>query len=161
MVVFKPHLFLCNNSNCERETPALPLCKKKIVQMEVMEILGFAGALLIGVVLGLIGGGGSILTVPILVYVLEEDPVRATAYSLFIVGLSALVGAIRNAQKGMVDFKTGVVFAIPALLAVFLTRKFLIPAIPDHLFSVAGFEVTKDIAIMVFFAIIMLAAAIA
>ncbi|MDX1444957.1 sulfite exporter TauE/SafE family protein [Lishizhenia sp.] len=129
--------------------------------MELMEIFGFVGALLIGLVLGLIGGGGSILTVPILVYVLEEDPVRATAYSLFIVGLSALVGAVRNAQKGMVDFRTGIVFAIPALLAVFLTRKFLIPAIPEHLFTVGGFEITKNIAIMVFFAIIMLAAAIA
>lgn len=129
--------------------------------MELMEIFGFAGALLIGLVLGLIGGGGSILTVPILVYVLEEDPVRATAYSLFIVGLSALVGAVRNAQKGMVDFRTGTVFAVPALLAVFVTRKFIIPAIPEQLFDLGSFEVTKDIAIMVFFAIIMLAAAIA
>jgi uncharacterized protein len=127
--------------------------------MDIIEILGFVGALLIGVVLGLIGGGGSILTVPILVYVLSIEPVTATAYSLFVVGTSALVGAIRNAQKGMVDFRTGIVFAIPAFLAVFLTRKFVIPAIPERLFSVGGFEVTRDIAIMVFFAIIMLVAA--
>lgn len=127
--------------------------------MEVVEILGFAGALLIGLTLGLIGGGGSILTVPILVYVLSVDPVTATAYSLFVVGVSALVGAIRNAQKGMVDFRTGLVFAAPALVAVFLTRKFVIPAIPDELFSVGDFMITKSIAIMVFFAIIMLVAA--
>lgn len=127
--------------------------------MEVIEILGYAGALLIGLTLGLIGGGGSILTVPILVYVLEVDPVTATAYSLFVVGVSALVGAIRNAQKGMVDFRTGLVFAAPALVAVFLTRKFVIPAIPDELFSVGDFLITKSIAIMVFFAIIMLVAA--
>lgn len=127
--------------------------------MEVIEILGFGGALLIGLTLGLIGGGGSILTVPILVYVLGVDPVTATAYSLFVVGVSALVGAIRNAQKGMVDFRTGLVFAAPALVAVFLTRKFVIPAIPEELFSVGDFMITKSIAIMVFFAIIMLVAA--
>lgn len=127
--------------------------------MEIVEILGFAGALLIGLTLGLIGGGGSILTVPILVYVLAIDPVTATAYSLFVVGTSALVGAIRNAQKGMIDFRTGIVFAIPALTAVFITRKFVIPAIPDELFSVGDFMVTKSIAIMIFFAIIMLVAA--
>lgn len=128
--------------------------------LEIIDILGFAGALLIGVVLGLIGGGGSILTVPILVYVLSVEPVMATAYSLFVVGSSAAVGAIRNAQKGMVDFRTGIVFAIPAFLAVYLTRKFVVPAIPEHLFNVGGFEVTRDIAIMIFFAIIMLLASV-
>jgi uncharacterized membrane protein YfcA len=126
--------------------------------MELVEILGFLGALIIGIVLGLIGGGGSILTVPILVYIMGVSPVIATAYSLFVVGTSALVGAIINAKKRMVDFKTGIVFAIPAFLAVFLTRKYLVPAIPDELFSVGNFMVTKDIAIMVFFAIIMLLA---
>lgn len=128
--------------------------------MEVIEIIGFAGALLIGLVLGLIGGGGSILTVPILVYVLGIDPVLATAYSLFVVGASAAVGAIRNAQKGMIDFRTGIVFAIPAFISVYLTRKFVVPAIPEHLFNVGDFEVTRNIAIMVFFAIIMLLASI-
>ena len=127
--------------------------------MEIIEVLGFAGALLIGLTLGLIGGGGSILTVPILVYVLSIDPVTATAYSLFVVGVSALVGAIRNAQKGMVDFRTGIVFAVPAFIAVFLTRKFVIPAIPEELFSIGDFVVSKSIAIMIFFAIIMLVAA--
>lgn len=128
--------------------------------MELIDILGFAGALLIGLVLGLIGGGGSILTVPVLVYILGEEPVVATAYSLFVVGTSAAVGAIRNAQKGMVDFRTGIVFAIPAFLSVYLTRKFVVPAIPEHLFNVGSFEVTRDVAIMIFFAIIMLLASI-
>ena len=104
--------------------------------MDVVTIFGYIGALLIGLVLGLIGGGGSILTVPVLVYVLSVEPVVATAYSLFIVGVSSAVGAIRNAQKGMVDFRTGIVFAVPALVAVYLTRKFIVPAIPDHLFNV-------------------------
>lgn len=126
--------------------------------MELVDILGFFGAFLIGLVLGLIGGGGSILTVPILVYVLSVDAVMATAYSLFVVGTTALVGAIRNAQKGMVDFRTGIVFAIPAFITVYVTRKFIVPAIPESLFSIGDFLVTKDIAIMVFFALIMLIA---
>jgi uncharacterized membrane protein YfcA len=128
--------------------------------MELFEILGFAGALVIGIVLGLIGGGGSILTVPVLVYLLHINPVTATAYSLFVVGVSSLVGALKNMQKGLVDFKTAIVFSIPAFIAVYATRKYLLPAIPEELFQVGDFMVTKDIGIMVFFAIIMLLASV-
>lgn len=126
--------------------------------MEINMIFGYAGALTIGLVLGLIGGGGSILTVPVLVYIMGIDPVIATAYSLFVVGTTSLVGAGRNLQKKNVDIKTAVVFAIPAFIAVYLTRRFLIPAIPAELFTVGDFVLTKDIGIMVFFAIIMLLA---
>jgi uncharacterized membrane protein YfcA len=128
--------------------------------MDITQIFGYLGALIIGVVLGLIGGGGSILTVPILVYLLFVNPVTATAYSLFVVGTSALVGTIRNIQKGLVDFKVGIVFAIPAFISVYLTRKFLLPAIPEHLFTINEFEVTKDVGIMLFFAVIMALASI-
>lgn len=126
--------------------------------MDITQILGYLGALIIGIVLGLIGGGGSILTVPILVYLLSLNPVVATAYSLFVVGVSSLLGALQNIRKGLVDFKTAIVFAIPAFIAVYLTRRFLIPAIPDYLFEVGTFTVTRDIGIMIFFAIIMLLA---
>ena len=128
--------------------------------MEIVEILGYIGALLIGLVLGLIGGGGSILTVPILVYALSLNPVVATAYSLFVVGATSLVGAFKNMMKGMVDFKTAIIFAIPAFIAVYLTRAFLIPAIPEELFQIGDFMVTKNLAIMLFFAIIMLLASV-
>ena len=128
--------------------------------MGITEILGYAGALMVGVVLGLIGGGGSILTVPILAYLFHLNPVTATAYSLFVVGSTALVGALRNMQKGLVVFKTAFVFAGPALTMVFITRKFVIPAIPEQLFYLGDFLVTKSIAIMVFFAVIMLLASI-
>lgn len=128
--------------------------------MEIVEILGYIGALVIGLVLGLIGGGGSILTVPILVYALSLNPVIGTAYSLFVVGATSLVGAVKNMMKGMVDFKTAVIFAIPAFIAVYLTRAFLIPAIPEELFTVGDFLVTKNLAIMLFFAIIMLLASV-
>ncbi len=128
--------------------------------MDLNQILGYIGALIIGVVLGLIGGGGSILTVPIMVYVLYINPVTATAYSLFVVGVTALVGAFRNMQKGLVDFRTAVVFAIPAFIAVYLTRKYLIPAIPEQILTIGDFILTKDLAIMIFFALIMLLASV-
>jgi hypothetical protein len=128
--------------------------------MDLNQILGYIGALFIGIVLGLIGGGGSILTVPILVYLLFVNPVTATAYSLFVVGVSSLVGAIRNIQKGLVDFRTAIVFAIPAFIAVYITRKYLVPAIPEELFSVGDFLVTKNLSIMIFFAIVMLVASV-
>tara|TARA_R110000850_G_scaffold277058_1_gene421813 strand:- start:31056 stop:31859 length:804 start_codon:yes stop_codon:yes gene_type:complete len=128
--------------------------------MELMEIFGYLGALLIGLVLGLIGGGGSILTVPVLVYFLAVNPVTATAYSLFVVGVSALVGALQNFRKGMIDFKTAIVFSIPAFIAVYITRRFIVPAIPETIATVGDFILTKDIGIMVFFAVIMLLAAL-
>lgn len=126
--------------------------------MDIIEIFGYLGALLIGVVLGLIGGGGSILTVPVLVYAMGVNPYIATAYSLFIVGFSSLIGAVRNMQKGLVDVRTAVVFSIPAFIAVYATRMYLLPAIPEEMGSIGEFLVTRDLAIMVFFAIIMLLA---
>jgi uncharacterized membrane protein YfcA len=128
--------------------------------MELLEIFGYAGALLIGIVLGLIGGGGSILTVPILVYAFSFSPVMGTAYSLFVVGATSLVGAVKNMIKGRVAIKTAIIFAIPAFVAVYLTRAFLMPAIPEELFNIGDFTVTKGLAIMVFFAVIMVMASV-
>jgi hypothetical protein len=125
-----------------------------------LEIIGFISAIFIGISLGLIGSGGSILTVPVLVYLLSIDPVNATAYSLFIVGLTSLFGAYQYHKKDLINFKTAFLFAIPALIAVFLTRFFLVPAIPDSLFSIKDFVVTKQIFIMVLFAILMLMASV-
>lgn len=128
--------------------------------MEILDLLGYFGALIIGVVLGLIGGGGSILTVPVLVYLLMINPVTATAYSLFVVGATTLVGALNSMKNKLVDFRTAAVFSIPAFTSVYITRKFLVPAIPEHIFTLWGFEVTKDIGIMLFFAIIMVVASV-
>jgi uncharacterized membrane protein YfcA len=128
--------------------------------MDLNQILGYIGALIVGIVLGLIGGGGSILTVPILVYLIGLNPVTATAYSLFVVGGTSLFGAIQNFRNKMVDVRTAIVFAIPAFIAVYLTRRYLVPAIPDLLFTIFDFEVTKSIFIMMFFAIVMLLASI-
>ncbi|MBL4708211.1 MAG: sulfite exporter TauE/SafE family protein [Flavobacteriales bacterium] len=128
--------------------------------MEVTDLLGYVGALLIGLVLGLIGGGGSILTVPILVYLLLVNPVLATAYSLFVVGVTAAVGTLRNIPKKIIDWRTAIVFSIPAFIAVYIARKFIVPGIPEELFYVGETVITKDLAIMVFFAVVMLLASI-
>ena len=125
-----------------------------------MEIIGYIASVFIGISLGLIGGGGSILTVPVLVYLFGESAELSTAYSLFIVGTTALVGGIRNATMGNVNYKTAVVFTIPAFIAVYLTRAYLVPAIPQNIFTVGTFTMTKDVAIMVFFALVMLAASV-
>ncbi|MFL1011376.1 sulfite exporter TauE/SafE family protein [Flavisericum labens] len=128
--------------------------------MDIIQISGYIGALLIGLVLGLIGGGGSILTVPVMVYILGLNPIVATAYSLFVVGTSSVVGTLQKYRKGLVDFKTGLAFSFPSFLAVYLTRRYLVPAIPDILFSIGKNTLTKDVAIMTFFAIIMLLASV-
>lgn len=125
-----------------------------------MEIIGFVLAILVGISLGLIGSGGSILTVPILVYVMNVEPVTATAYSLFIVGATSLVGGIQSAVQKKVDFKTVFIFGIPSIAAVYLTRAWLVPAIPDVLLRFENFTFTKPIALMVLFAIVMIAASV-
>jgi uncharacterized protein len=127
---------------------------------DLLTIFGLIASSVIGISLGLIGGGGSILTVPVLVYLFNVDPVLATAYSLFIVGLSSLVGAFPKYKAGMIDLKTAVVFGIPSIIAVFLTRKVLVPAIPATLFEVAGVSVTKALAMMILFAVLMVAASV-
>jgi len=119
-----------------------------------MLVLGFVGALLIGLVLGLIGGGGSILTVPIFVYFLEIDPILATAYSLFVVGITASVGAVRNFQNQLVDFKTGIIFAIPSFIGVYIARAYFIELIPDEII-ILSVVLQKGTAIMIFFSLIM------
>ncbi|MEP0711322.1 MAG: TSUP family transporter, partial [Algoriphagus sp.] len=113
--------------------------------MEIIVLVGYAAAVIIGVSLGLIGGGGSILTVPVLVYILGIDPVLATAYSLFVVGSTSLVGSFTYMKKQLVDYKTALVFAIPSFIAVFLTRKFIVPALPDPLLVLGELEITKSI----------------
>lgn len=126
----------------------------------MIEILGYIGALLIGLILGLTGGGGSILTVPILVYILSISPVTAAAYSLFIVGTTSAFGASVNYFKGLVDVKTGFIFAIPSFIAVFITRKFIVKSIPNIVFKTEQLIISKDTFLMAFFAIVMLFAAI-
>jgi uncharacterized membrane protein YfcA len=111
-----------------------------------------------GLSLGLIGGGGSILTVPILVYLFKQDPLTATTGSLFVVGTTAFVGALFYARKKLIDFKTGFLFAAPSFVGVFVARHFILPSIPDHIISIFGFTITKPLLVMGLFGIIMVLA---
>jgi hypothetical protein len=123
-----------------------------------MMIIGYIAAVLMGMILGVIGGGGSILTVPILVYLMGIDAGVATGYSLLIVGTTAAFGAIRYFRQGLVDVKSSIIFAIPSIIAVYLSRAYLMPAIPDEIMS-SPFAISKNTAIMVLFALLMLSSA--
>jgi uncharacterized membrane protein YfcA len=130
------------------------------MKITFMEIMGYIASVLIGVSLGLIGGGGSILTVPVLVYLFGIGPVPATAYSLFIVGSTSLIGAFPKYRQGLVNLKTAFIFGAPAIAAVYATRAFLIPIIPEQLFTISGFAFTKAMLTMILFAILMVFASI-
>jgi len=123
-----------------------------------MDIAGYSASIFIGISLGLIGGGGSILTVPVLVYLFSLDAVLATAYSLFIVGSTSVVGSFSYFKKGLVNIKTAIVFGIPSIAAIFLTREYLLPAIPQDVFTIGSYTITKNMLLMLLFAILMIAA---
>ncbi len=121
-----------------------------------MEILGYICAILIGVSLGILGSGGSILTVPIMVYLMNINPVDATGLSLFIVGITSATGGITYLKRKLVDLKTALIFATPSILSVFLTRKYLMPLIPDPIFETPPFILSKALFILIIFSLLML-----
>ena len=128
--------------------------------MEISQIIGYILAVFVGMTLGMLGSGGSILSVPILVYVMGIEPTLATAYSLFVIGTTSLVGGIHKAKQSLVDFNKVVLFGIPAVISVFITRKVLVPKIPEIIFWSAEFTLSKSILIMVVFAIVMIFASV-
>lgn len=117
-------------------------------------------ALLIGISLGMIGGGGSILTVPVLVYLMQVNPLLATTYSLFIVGVSSLAGGLRAYRRKAVDFKAITEFGFPSVFSVFIARHYLLPAIPVHLFTIGTIAITRDRLLMLAFAVLMFVTAL-
>lgn len=123
-----------------------------------MEYLGYFFSILIGVSLGLIGGGGSILTVPVLVYIFNMDAAAATIYSLFVVGLTSAVGSVNYFKRGLINAKTAMIFGIPSVAGVFIARLFIVPSIPEHVFGIGHFIVTKHILLMLLFALLMMGA---
>jgi uncharacterized membrane protein YfcA len=125
-----------------------------------MEYIGYFISILIGVVLGLIGAGGSILALPVLVYIFKINPISATSYSLFIVGITAMFGAFNYYKLGFLKIKSALIFALPSLISVLLTRQFILPELPDTLFLISHFEVSKNIFLMIVFAVLMIAAAV-
>jgi uncharacterized protein len=125
-----------------------------------MEIFGYLAAILIGISLGMVGSGGSILTVPVLVYLMLVDPLLATTSSLFIVGSTSLIGGLRAYGKKQVNFKAVTEFGIPSIFSIFIARHYILPSLPDHLFSIGNIHIYKPMFLMVVFAILMLAASL-
>lgn len=126
-----------------------------------MEIVGYLLAILVGVCSGLIGAGGSILAIPILVYVLDvEAAITAPAYSLFIVGFSSLIGAFLKYRKHEINLKDALFFGLPTIIGIYVTRKFGVPLIPEVIFETGSFVLTKRLLIMGIFAVIMIIAAL-
>lgn len=125
-----------------------------------MIIIGYLSMLLVGVVLGLIGGGGAILTMPILVYLFQVPPVLATSYSLFIVGIASVVGVWRYHLQGLVDYKTAFTFLFPSFVGTYLARHALLPNLPDIIFQTPSFSFSKDQLVMVCFALVMVGASL-
>lgn len=121
-----------------------------------MEMIGYIAAIFVGIALGLVGSGG-FLALPILVYLFHvEDANTATAYSLFLVGLVSLMGVFLKNKQGLVNYKTALLFGIPTILSIFITRKFLMPAIPNELLSINGILITKKMMVMVLLALTMM-----
>lgn len=125
-----------------------------------MEIFGFIASVLMGLSLGLIGGGGSILTVPILVYLFHVTPLLSTSYSLFVVGVTSLIGSYAHYRERNVDFKTAVVFGLPSVISVWAVRRYLVPVIPENMFTLGDLQVTKDIFVLSLFAVLMVLASL-
>ena len=125
-----------------------------------MEILGYIASVLIGISLGMLGSGGSILTVPVLVYLMHIDPLLATTSSLFIVGTTSLVGGLRAYSKKLVDFRAITEFGIPSIFSIFITRHYILPALPDNMFSLGTTDISKSMFLMVVFALLMLLASV-
>lgn len=125
-----------------------------------LEIIGYFLALFVGLVIGTLGGGGSILAVPILVVFFQMEPQNATVYSLFIVGVTSLFGAIQHFKSKLIHPKNALLFGIPAVISISLTRLLIVSMIPQkiHLGETIVFE--KNTFIMSLFAILMILASI-
>jgi uncharacterized membrane protein YfcA len=123
-----------------------------------MEIIGYCLSVLIGFSLGLIGGGGSILTVPVLVFFFDIDPAMATTYSLFIVGIAAIAGSINHYRMSNISYKTILLFGIPSVIVLFIMRHWLLNMMPSVLLRSDKFSVTKSSFILGVFAALMLVA---
>ena len=123
-----------------------------------IHLAGYCLCIFIGFSLGLIGGGGSILTIPMLVFFFGIDPVVATTYSLFIVGLSAISGSIDHYRRHNIDYKTVLLFGIPSVIVLFIMRRWLLGLIPSTIFHSGTWAISKSLFTMIVFSITMLVA---
>ena len=124
--------------------------------MLIADLAGFALVFFIGVIMGTIGAGGSILTSAVLVYVFCISPVLSASYTLLNVCTISIIGFVQYYRKGLVDINMGLLYALPTLLMVFCMRRFIMPAIPDIIFSNERFTITKNLLVMLAFSLLMI-----
>lgn len=108
--------------------------------------------------MGLIGGGGSILSVPIFVYIFGFDAVTATSLSLFVVGVTSVVGSAGFIRQKQIDFKTAFIFGVPSILGVLFSRRLVVPYLPHYIINRWGIVLTKDMFLLLLFSVLMLIA---
>lgn len=124
-----------------------------------MIILGCILAILVGITLGLIGSGGTILTVPILVYIMSVEPALSTTYSLFAIGITSFIGAIRGVVKKEADLPKVISFGLPSLIVVFVTRSYILPLVPDVI-HIGSFTFHQNVLLMILFSFVMVASSL-
>ena len=120
------------------------------------ELITCAASLSIGLILGIIGAGGSILTIPVFVYILKMDPLPSSIYSMFVVGICGLTGGLKSIFNKLVDFKLTILFGIPSIIGVLIARKLIFPSIPLQLLTIGDFILTRNILFMLCFSVLML-----
>lgn len=120
-----------------------------------LELYGYLAAIVMGLVLGLTGGGGSLLAVPIFVYLFKIDALTATSYSLGIIGVISLWGALGAYRNGDLKLGHGLFFGIPGIIGVLLSRRLFLPSVPDQV-SIFSFTLSKNSLLLVSFALLML-----
>lgn len=125
-----------------------------------MDLIGYLASIFIGITIGLLGTGSGTLTLPVLVYLFHQESVVAGAYALFIGGFNSLFASISYFKDKLIDFKIAAYFGIPAATSAYLTRAYIVPAIPKEIFRFENFVLTKGILFMVIFAILLILAAL-
>jgi len=127
--------------------------------LEITHILGYLGATVTGIVLGLLGGGGALLSIPVLVYLFHIEPQLATSYSLLLIGITASSGAYQNIRKKLVDYNAALYYGVPSVIAVYAVRRWGMPNLPKVIFTLNGYSVDKNLFILIILAIVMFIAA--
>lgn len=122
------------------------------------EILGYFLILIVGITLGMMGSGGSILTVPTLVYTLGIAPSDATTYSLFLIGMTSIFASYTKFKNKEIDFGLVLRFGLPSMVSIFLTRSFILPLIPEFIEIPFLGEISTDTLLMMLFSVVMVAA---
>ena len=119
------------------------------------EVLGYIAIIIIGIVLGAVGAGGSMLATPVLVYLFALSMETASAYSLFLVGMTSLAGvAIKRKEHFVIG--SALTFGIPSLAGAFVARKWIITCIPHCIARMQHFHLTKETLLLLMFSLMMI-----